>query len=718
MSLQFRRGSNAERLTITPAAGEPIWVTDTNQLYVGDGSTAGGKQVNADQALNTTSNVTFANLTVTNTLTIATLKFGEAGTPITSRAELIGPTGPSGPTGAAGPQGPQGDTGPQGPAGATGAAGPTGPQGPQGDAGATGAAGPTGPQGPQGDTGPQGPQGDIGPTGPQGPQGDIGPTGPQGPGADQDLNTTSNVKFNSVQVQDLVSSGGLPLDSNGQALVFNSNTQSVAMVVSNYTSGLRPVLYLRGFGQNTPGGGATTAATPQIHTDAARGTHSSPTVTGNGDTLFIVGGGGYDGFEYTMSRNLGTAQLVALSSEAFAGNATTTTNAGSRLFMRVQPQGAQLNSTSRQIFLITSWTAGSTTTNVPPTMTLSLGDVTGTAPTLVPSSGVGSFNTGFGAVTVLNVNTKPYFIGVPSQDTAPDNATLTGTNVLTFVSGRRSAVSGRRNIISQNDTLGMVEFRGQTANNGTGFGSRSAYIQVNALETFSGSVRGSRLIVNTVNTGTNNESNRLQLDNLKHQYNSDTHEFNGAAGGGSPIFTANTTTMNVQPYNVYFGSNATIARLGGNSDLGLTLASGDASGSVILLNPATGITVQTSGTTAMTINSNDYITNHVTTRSVKHDAGNFAGGSTYTPVSTVTNFVLVTINSGTGGFTIDCDNLNNDTDRGSLYVFAVTNSSGSNQTVSTTNATVTTSHNLTNGSSMLVKVYNVGGLTFTEHIAT
>ena len=42
MALQVRRGTNAERLTITPAEGELIYVTDTKQLYVGDGSTQGG----------------------------------------------------------------------------------------------------------------------------------------------------------------------------------------------------------------------------------------------------------------------------------------------------------------------------------------------------------------------------------------------------------------------------------------------------------------------------------------------------------------------------------------------------------------------------------------------------------------------------------------------------------------------------------------------------
>lgn len=45
MPLQLRRGTDAQRTAITPAAGEPIWVTDTQELYVGDGSTAGGIQI-------------------------------------------------------------------------------------------------------------------------------------------------------------------------------------------------------------------------------------------------------------------------------------------------------------------------------------------------------------------------------------------------------------------------------------------------------------------------------------------------------------------------------------------------------------------------------------------------------------------------------------------------------------------------------------------------
>ena len=42
MALRLRRGTDAERLTITPAEGEPIFTIDTKQLYIGDGTTPGG----------------------------------------------------------------------------------------------------------------------------------------------------------------------------------------------------------------------------------------------------------------------------------------------------------------------------------------------------------------------------------------------------------------------------------------------------------------------------------------------------------------------------------------------------------------------------------------------------------------------------------------------------------------------------------------------------
>jgi|688.fasta_scaffold110699_5 hypothetical protein len=45
MPLQFRRGTDAQRSAVTPAAGEPLWITDTSKLYIGDGTSTGGIEV-------------------------------------------------------------------------------------------------------------------------------------------------------------------------------------------------------------------------------------------------------------------------------------------------------------------------------------------------------------------------------------------------------------------------------------------------------------------------------------------------------------------------------------------------------------------------------------------------------------------------------------------------------------------------------------------------
>jgi hypothetical protein len=45
MTLRLRRGTDAERLAITPAEGELIYTTDQKLIYVGDGATSGGNPV-------------------------------------------------------------------------------------------------------------------------------------------------------------------------------------------------------------------------------------------------------------------------------------------------------------------------------------------------------------------------------------------------------------------------------------------------------------------------------------------------------------------------------------------------------------------------------------------------------------------------------------------------------------------------------------------------
>lgn len=59
MALRLRRGTDAERLTITPIEGELIYTTDLQELWIGDGTTVGGNKVSGivPQFLNDLNNV-------------------------------------------------------------------------------------------------------------------------------------------------------------------------------------------------------------------------------------------------------------------------------------------------------------------------------------------------------------------------------------------------------------------------------------------------------------------------------------------------------------------------------------------------------------------------------------------------------------------------------------------------------------------------------------
>jgi len=642
--LQLRRGTETSILAYEAAAGEPLWVIDTQEFRIGDGSTPGGVLISGSGAVGPT---------------------GPSGA-----SGPAGPQGPQGATGDTGPQGPQGVAGPQGPSGANGSTGSVGPQGPQGPSGATGDTGPQGPQGVQGnvgpqgpqgvqgDTGPQGPQGVQGDTGPQGPQGDIGPTGPSGPSGagasyDQNLMTTSSVIFKSVQSTEVVSAGGYPLDANGEALILNANTQTPALVVSNYTAGLLPTAVVRGYGQNNPGGTAATVGSAQVYLEASRGTHTSPTAIQSGNALGVYNFGGYDGARWS-GEHLNSVRFVALATENWAGSATTATNAGARWFIQSQPLGIQLNSTSRKADILTSQTAGST--SAPPTHNFLLGQADNTFNTITSSDGA-TVHQGHGSTNILNINTKIQIVGVPFEDAAvftgeisgttltvtavtsgvisvgqrvygtgitagtfitalgtgtggtgtytvgtsqtvtsmtmnsgADNTTLNSSNEIIFVGGRKNGIGGRRNALRQGDSIGRLNFHGQTANSASGSGSRSATIRANATENFSGSARGASITMSTVNSGTTTEANRLILSSVGNDYYSSYHTFRDNSGVSGMILDPITSYLTLGGGSGAAGS-ATIAANGSDQ---LLLLGGGASGTGIRM-PTSGVEITANG---------------------------------------------------------------------------------------------------------------------------
>jgi len=359
-----------------------------------------------------------------------------------------------------------------------------------------------------------------------------------------------------------ISAGGYPLDINGQALISIGNTQSPSLVVSNYTSGLRGGIVTRNWGQNLPGGTSTTSPNPAILMDGARGTPASPTAVQNGDTLGSVSVSGYDGANWSTSTNLAPGQIVWQTTEAFvAGPGGTTNNAGTRYFFRQQPQFVKLTATSRQIVNLTSW---STASNAPPQLNYLVGSgIDGTTPTLTSSDGANNY-TGYGRTNFNLINGAFNIFGVTGQDSAPDNSTLTGTNFLSIYSSRQSAVSGRRNAIQSGDTIGGINFAGQTTNSSTSNGLFGARINAYALENFSNSANGTALNFGTVNTGTTTLSSRLTLNDKSNTYVSEGHYFlRNNNAGIQRIALLNTATTFINSDNIQFNgfNNGTLQNI-------------------------------------------------------------------------------------------------------------------------------------------------------------
>jgi hypothetical protein len=541
MPLQIRRGTNAQLQTITPAEGEPIYVTDTDLFVIGDGVTQGGLAVGGNQTLNTNSNVTFASVTVT-TATVTNLKFGATGTVITSRAELIGPTGPQGAQGAQGPQGP---------------------------------------------TGSQGAQGPQGPTGSQGTAGNTGATGPTGASSDQALYTTSSVNFNQVQVSgnnftiSTSSGGGGTVNVNlattttsyirftGNSPTFDtdvilattkklyadtiqSNDVTVAGIAINSTMTVARAVITSMTGTNIRIDGSFTATAVVTNSPSifiATNNSGANATTTNSNILGVFGFGGYDGTVYTTADKYPTVQFQGQAFENWARNASgTSTNVGSAWTI-----GSVIRNT-----LYGAYNTASMMTN----LLLQPGNTSG-ASQAVANLYIGTANLSTGTfynnagnqfqsypkTNVNFINTQLSLYGVSASDsTDRDNNTLTGGDAFYITTSRRSGVAGRRNAVTATDQLFLLNISGMNSYNSSGFGATTALLKVNTVENFGATTAGSRMTIQTANTGTLTMSNRLLLDDRLNAYGSDSHKFTDKSGGFTALsMTTGTATFTAIP---------------------------------------------------------------------------------------------------------------------------------------------------------------------------
>jgi hypothetical protein len=334
-----------------------------------------------------------------------------------------------------------------------------------------------------------------------------------------------------TQITKSLSVGGYPLNSAGTGSYFLSTGVSPAVFVSNYTTGVQPTVVVRGYG-------GAAAPNPAIRLDSAYGTGASPTAIPVNQNLGGLIVSGYDGANWPSDNGQAYNFLGWFATEAMTNSGTSTYQAGSGFNIYTQPQWTRTGvNATRQRFLFTNWT---TSTTGPSVNNINIGSgVDGTFPTMTMVDG--TTYTGYGRANLNFVNATPTFLGVPAQDAAPDNVTVTATNIMTFASGRRSGVSGRRNAIVSGDTLGQFNFNGQTAANATGVGLTGAQMIVSATENFGAGARGSQIAFNTVNTATTTISTRLNLSDRINSYRADSHSF-GDKTGSFTALTLSTST--------------------------------------------------------------------------------------------------------------------------------------------------------------------------------
>jgi hypothetical protein len=594
MSLQIRRGTNAELQAMSPPplAGEPIYVTDLNQLVVGDGTTTGGNIVGGNQALNTNSNVVFNSINITTTATVSTL-IANAGTfnvslnlnnqVITNSAGLTGngsiPIAITNSSTQINVY--NGYTAFNTPVRITGNVTATSVTFPDTTVQTTAWSGSVSTSTVTG----------LSKVGWSNNYNDLN-NKPSVAASDQALFTTSSVIFSAVTATTINSSGtstfyqvavgdGVSAGqvySTGNGLIIkatSSGSQPELWFASNELQFRQPnsVNLMRFSSAGTTFTNAVSIITATISnltgtnirldgsftiTDvvsdnpgifiATNNSGANPTTTSS-NILGVFGFGGYDGTVYTTADKYPTVQFQGQAFENWARNANgTSTNVGSAWSI-----GSVIRNT-----LYGAYNTASMMTN----LLLQPGNTSG-ANQAVANLYIGTANLSTGTfysnagnqfqsypkTNVSFINAPVYLYGVSGSDTTDrDNNTLTASDTIFITTSRRSGVSGRRNALTATDQVFLLNMSGMNSYNSTGFGATTALMKVNTVENFGATTYGSRWTFQSVNSGTTTISNRLLMDDRVNAYGSDSHKFTDKSGGFTALnMTTGTATFTAIP---------------------------------------------------------------------------------------------------------------------------------------------------------------------------
>ncbi len=352
-------------------------------------------------------------------------------------------------------------------------------------------------------------------------------------GLTQELTASSDVNFNSVQTVNTGTFDRINLERN--IAIGGPDPLSVldtSLYISNSRVSNRPTnIKLRGYTGNY---GSFTPAYPQIKSEVAKGLLSNAEAVDTGNILGEIAFSGHDGIRFT---NTITGLISFRAAETWIGTGDSTTKSGTSWRVASQPINTVLKDSTQFNHLWQEWTLSGDNVAI---NNLYIGDGSmNTATILVRSNGV--VQQGHGSTNVNFVNSQLRLIGVPAEATLEaDNQSLDDTLKIQFVAGRGSGTQGRRNPVKQGDTLGLIDYRGQYLTSSTDFGVAVGSISLKAISDFTVANRGTKFVLNTVNSGTTSESTRLDLSSKFHRYSSDNHVF--LSSTGSVLATLTTET--------------------------------------------------------------------------------------------------------------------------------------------------------------------------------
>lgn len=347
-------------------------------------------------------------------------------------------------------------------------------------------------------------------------------------GIDQQVNIGASPSFANVTISQTGVMDALKVRRN---ISISDETPSSVQNASVYISNDRndaayrkaTSIQFRGYSSNYAFGNKTY---PVITAEYARGTKLQSAPVLKDDILLSFEVRGHDGAVFPDDPS-GRFKFEA--NQPFGSTNNVTNKSGTVFNLASQPSDMQLGPGTLFSHIRNEWTTATTDSIIRNHIIIGDGGQ-GTAPELLTANGL--TQVGHGSTNVFFINSQIRMFGVPNEALSGDvdNPSLKDTNKIMFLSSRGNAVAQRRQPLLPNDSLGRIDFRGTNITSSTNVGVTGGQIIYKAVDYFTTTTAGTKVLVSTINTGSFTESNRLDLANHLHVYNSENHVFVNNSG--------------------------------------------------------------------------------------------------------------------------------------------------------------------------------------------